>query len=68
MNFTELVSIVFYKNLSDRLKLFVYCLKFSIKHNDLNTYLTTLLCTKKHGITIMLFQDEQLASEHNPEL
>jgi len=67
MNFTQLVPSVFYKNLSDGLKLFVDCLQFSIVHKDLNT--SQPYCVlKKDGISIMLFQDEQLAEEHNPEL
>jgi hypothetical protein len=37
MNFKEIVISVFYKNISDGLKLFVDCLKFSIVHKDFNT-------------------------------
>lgn len=35
MNFTKLVPGVFFTDLSDGLKLFVACLKFTIEHNDL---------------------------------
>ena len=67
MTFTKLVLSVFYTNLSDGLELFVDCLQFSIEHKDLNT--SQPYCVlKKDGISIMLFQDEQLAKEHNPEL
>lgn len=67
MNFTNLVPSVFYKDLSDGLKLFVDCLQFTIKHKDLKT--SQPYCVLgKDGITIMVFQDEQLAEEHNPEL
>lgn len=67
MNFTNLVPSVFYTDLSDGLKLFVDCLQFTIEHKDLNA--SQPYCVLKKGwISIMLFQDEQLAKEHNPEL
>ena len=67
MNFTKLVPSVFYTDLSDGLKLFVDCLQFTIVHKDLNT--SQPYCVlKKDEINIMVFQDEQLAKEHNPEL
>ena len=67
MNFTKLIPSVFYTDISDGLKLFVDCLQFTIEHKDLNT--SQPYCVlKKDGISIMLFQDEQLAKEHNPEL
>jgi hypothetical protein len=65
MHFTKLVPSVFYTDLSDGLKLFVDCLQFTIEHKDLNA--SQPYCVlKKDGISIMVFQDEQL--EHNPEL
>ena len=67
MNFSRLVPSVFYIDISDGLKLFVDCLQFSIKHKDLNT--SHPYCVlEKNGIRIMVFQDEQLAKEHYPEL
>jgi hypothetical protein len=67
MQFTKLVTSVFYTDLSDGLKLFVDCLQFTIIHKDLNT--SQPYCVlEKDGIGIMVFQDEQLAKEHNPEL
>lgn len=67
MNFTKLVPSVFYTDISDGLKLFVDCLHFTIAHEDLNT--TQPYCVlEKDGIRIMVFQDEQLAKEHYPEL
>jgi len=67
MHFTKLVPSVFYTDLSDGLKLFVDCLQFTIQHKDLNT--SQPYCVlKKDEISIMIFQDEQLAKEHNPEL
>lgn len=63
MNFKNLVPSVFYKDLSDGLKLFVDCLQFTIEHKDLNT-LQPYCVLGKDGISIIVFQDEQLAKEH----
>jgi hypothetical protein len=67
MHFTKLVPSVFYASLADGLALFVDCLQFNIEHKDVNTA-QPYCVLKKDGISIMLFQDEQLAKEHNPEL
>lgn len=67
MNFTNLVPSVFYRDLSDGLKLFVDCLQFKIVHKDLNAA-QPYCVLGKDSISIMVFQDEQLAIEHNPEL
>jgi predicted HAD superfamily hydrolase len=67
MNFTKLIPSVFYTDISDGLKLFVECLQFTIEYKDLNT--SQPYCVlQKDGISILLFQDEQLAKEHYPEL
>lgn len=67
MTFSALIPSVFYTDLSDGLHLFVDCLQFTIEHKDLNT--TQPYCVlQKDGISIMVFQDEQLAKEHYPEL
>jgi hypothetical protein len=67
MNFTKLVPSIFYTDISDGLKLFVDCLHFKIEHIDLNT--SQPYCVlEKDGIRIMVFQDNQLAKEHYPEL
>lgn len=67
MNFTKLVSSVFYEDISDGLKMFVDCLEFTIEHKDITT--SQPYCVlQKDAITIMVFQDEQLAKEHYPEL
>ena len=67
MNFSKLVPSVFYIDIDDGLSLFIDCLQFSIKHKDLKT--SNPYCVlEKDGIKIMLFQDEQLAKEHYPEL
>lgn len=67
MIFSKLVPSVFYIDITEGLKLFVDCLKFKIEHEDLNT--SQPYCVLgKDGIRIMMFQDEQLAKEHYPEL
>ncbi len=67
MNFTKLVPSVFYSDISDGLKLFVDCLQFTIAHKDLNTS-QSYCVLQKDGLSIMVFQDDQLAKEHYPEL
>jgi len=67
MNFSKLVPSVFYIDISDGLKLFVDCLQFSIEYQDLKTSQPYCVLGKDE-IRIMLFQDEQLAKEHYPEL
>lgn len=67
MNFSKLVPSFFYIDISDGLKLFVDCLQFSMEHQDLVA--SQPYCVlEKNGIRIMVFQDEQLAKEHYPEL
>ena len=67
MNFTKLVPSVFYADILDGIKLFVECLQFAIEHKDLNA--SQPYCVlKKDGISIMVFENEQMAKEHNPEL
>jgi hypothetical protein len=67
MNFTKVVPSVFYKDISDGLKLFVDCLKFEIEHQDLESSQPYYVLIKD-DVTIMVFQDEKLAKEHYPEL
>jgi hypothetical protein len=67
MNFSKLVSSVFYVDISDGLKLFVDCLQFSIAHQDFKAA-SPYCVLEKDGIRIMVFEDEQLAKEHYPEL
>lgn len=67
MNFTRVVPSVFYIDISDGIKLFIDCLQFSIKHQEL-TISNPYCVVEKDGIRIMVFQDDQLAKEHYPEL
>jgi hypothetical protein len=67
MKFAKLVPSVFYTDISDEQKLFVDCLQFSIKHIELS--IANPYCVlEKDEIKIMVFQNEQLAKEHYPEL
>ncbi|WP_111670987.1 VOC family protein [Algoriphagus litoralis] len=67
MNFTRIIPSVFYIDIRDGLKFFVDCLQFEIEHQELKS--SNPYCVLgKDGIRIMLFQDEQLAKEHFPEL
>jgi hypothetical protein len=67
MNFSQLVPSVFYANISDGLQLFVDCLNFTIEHEELRS--SNPFCVlEKDGLKIMVFEDEQLAKEHKPEL
>jgi predicted HAD superfamily hydrolase len=67
MNFTRLVPSVFYTQLADGLALFVDCLRFSITHIDVHAS-QPYAVLEKDDIRIMVFQDEELAKEHYPEL
>lgn len=67
MKFTNLVPSVFYTDLAYGLKLFVDCLQFEVRHQDINSLQPYCVVTKD-GISIMVFQDAQLAKEHHPEL
>lgn len=67
MTFSKLIPSVFYTEISDGLALFVDCLQLTIAHKELNISQPYCVLTKD-GISIMLFQDEQLAKEHHPEL
>lgn len=67
MKFSKLVPSVFYSDISDGLKFFVDCLQFSIKHQELK--IANPYCVlEKDGIKLMVFQNEQLAKEHYPEI
>jgi hypothetical protein len=66
MNFEKLVPNVFYKNITDGLKLFVDCLNFTIEHDELKS--TQPFCVlEKDGLRLNLFENIGLAKEHNPE-
>jgi hypothetical protein len=67
MVFTKLVPSVFYVDINDCFELFVDSLKFRIDHMEYN--IPQPFCVLvKDDLKIMVFQDEQLAKEHYPEI
>lgn len=66
MNFIGLIPNAFYVNIHDGLKLFVDCLEFRIEHDELKTA-RPFCVLEKDGLRMFLFQNSELAKEHNPE-
>jgi hypothetical protein len=66
MTFTQLVPNVFYADMKDALDLFVNCLEFKIEHNELKSD-NPFCVIEKNGLRMNLFQNTELAKEHNPE-
>ncbi|MEO7693002.1 MAG: hypothetical protein ABIS36_03515 [Chryseolinea sp.] len=66
MTFTYLVPNVFYVNIKDALKIFVECLEFTIKHDELESD-NPFCVIERDGLRINLFENSELAKEHNPE-
>ena len=66
MIFTKLVPNVFYIDIKDALKLFIDCLDFKIEHDELKSE-TPFCVIEKDGLRINLFENKELAKEHNPE-
>jgi len=66
MKFTKLVPNVFYIDIKDAIKLFVDCLEFNIEHNELESE-SPFCVVERDGLRINLFENKELAKEHNPE-
>lgn len=66
MNFTRLVPNIFYKDIQDGVRLFVECLQFVISHDERNSK-QPFCVVAKDDLRINLFQNKELAEEHNPE-
>jgi hypothetical protein len=66
MKFSRLVPNIFYIDIHEALKLFVDCLEFTIGHSELTAH-QPFCVVEKDGLHINLFQNAQLAKEHNPE-
>ena len=66
MNFTRLVPNVFYVDIREALKLFLDCLEFRIEHDELNSR-DPFCVVGRDGLRINLFENAELAREHNPE-
>jgi hypothetical protein len=66
MNFDKLVPNVYYIDIKDGLKLFIDCLGFTIGHEELKSQ--SPFCVIENGsLQAYLFEDKELAKEHNPE-
>jgi hypothetical protein len=66
MNFEKLVPNIFYADITEGLKLFVECLGFNIGHDELKS--SQPFCVlEKDGLRINLFENAELAKEHDPE-
>jgi hypothetical protein len=66
MNFEKLVPNIFYVDITDGLKLFVDCLDFTIGHDEIKSR-QPFCVLEKDGLRINLFENAELALEHNPE-
>ena len=66
MNFTKLVPNIFYTDINTALKLFVDCLEFKIEHEELVSG-SPFCVVAKDGLRINLFENNELAKQHNPE-
>jgi hypothetical protein len=66
MNFTKLVPNVYYLDIKDGLKLFIDCLEFSIGHEELKSE-NPFCVVEKNELRMNLFENKELAKEHNPE-
>jgi hypothetical protein len=66
MNFTTLIPNVYYQAINDGLKIFIDCLEFSIGHEELKSK-NPFCVIEKNGLQLFLFENVELAKEHNPE-
>jgi hypothetical protein len=66
MNFIKLIPNVYYRDINDGLKLFIDCLEFNIGHEELKSQ-NPFCVIEKDGLQMYLFEDKELAKEHNPE-
>lgn len=66
MNFEKLVPNIFYVDITEGLKLFVNCLGFNIGHDELKSG-QPFCVLEKDDLRINLFENAELAKEHNPE-
>ena len=66
MQFTKLVPNIFYKDIREALKLFVDCQEFVVEHDEIKTH-NPFCVVSKDGLRINIFENAELATEHNPE-
>ncbi len=66
MKFKKLVPNIFYVDINDCLRLFLDCLGLTTRHKELKSKPPFCLL-EKDGLHINLFENAELANEHNPE-
>lgn len=66
MNFTKLVPNIFYADIKSGINTFVNCLEFTIGYEELNAK-TPFCVVEKNGLRVNLFENKELAEQHNPE-
>ena len=65
-DFQQLIPNVYYKHITDGLKMFIDCLGFVIGHDEIKAD-QPFCVLSKDGLGIYLFEHAKLAKEHNPE-
>lgn len=68
MKFKTLVPNVFYKDIAVGLKLFVDCLGFGIRYDDLGSAGRPFCVIERDGLKLHLVQDGEFAAKDRPEL
>ena len=66
MHFTKLVPNIFYKDIREALTLFVDCLEFTVGHDEIKSR-NPFCVLSKGDLRINIFENAELAAEHNPE-
>lgn len=66
MKFEKLVPNIFYVDIADGVKMFVDCLGFEIRHDERRSH-QQFCVVGRDGLGVNLFQNAELAKEHNPE-
>jgi len=66
MKFERLVPNIFYVDIADGVRTFVDCLGFEIRHDERRSF-QPFCVVGRDGLGVNLFQNAELAKEHNPE-
>jgi len=67
MRFTKLVPNIFFEDIKDGLNLFVDCLEFGIRYNDLESE-NPCCVVQKDMLSVFLFQNKEFADKDRPEI
>jgi hypothetical protein len=67
VNFTKLVTGIFYADIQLALKTFIDCLEFTLCHSELQSS-NPFCVVDKDGLSIMLFQNAAYAEKEHPEI